>query len=62
MRYRIKYTDEAEHALPHVPGFYRQRIRRAIEGLAGNPRPDNAEDTREPNRFKIKFGPVAPDL
>jgi len=56
VRYRLKYTDEAEHALLRVPGLYRQRIRRAIEGLVGNPRPDKAEDTRAPNRFKIKFG------
>jgi mRNA-degrading endonuclease RelE of RelBE toxin-antitoxin system len=54
--YQLKYTDEAKLALRTAPGFYRQRFKRAIKGLANNPWPDNAEDTREPNRYKIKFG------
>jgi len=54
--YQLKYTDDARRALRTAPGFYRQRFKRAIEELANNPRPDNAEDTREPNRYKIKFG------
>ena len=32
--------------LPRVPGRYRQRARRAIESLAGNPRPAGAEELR----------------
>jgi mRNA interferase RelE/StbE len=54
--YQLKYTDEARRALRTAPGFYRQRFKRAVEGLADNPRPDHAEDTHEPNRYKIKFG------
>ncbi len=55
MPYQLKYTTEAKDALPTLPGFYRQQIRRAIESLADNPRPGIAELTKQPNRFKIKF-------
>lgn len=55
MRYQLKYTAEAKAALPAIPGYYRQQIRRAIESLAENPRPGVAELTRQPNRFKIKL-------
>jgi mRNA-degrading endonuclease RelE of RelBE toxin-antitoxin system len=55
VHYRLSYTDEAERALNAAPGFYRQRFRRAIEGLARDPRPANAEKMREPDRYKIKF-------
>jgi mRNA-degrading endonuclease RelE of RelBE toxin-antitoxin system len=53
--YRIKYTDEVKRALPKLPGNYRQRVRREIEALADNPRPDHAEPMHEPNRYKIKL-------
>ena len=55
MPYQLKYTTEARDALPMLPGFYRQQIRRAIESLADNPRSGVAELTKQPNRFKIKF-------
>ena len=55
MHYQLKYTAEAKDALPTLPGFYRQQIRRAIESLADNPRSGVAELTKQPNRFKIKF-------
>lgn len=55
MPYQLKYTAEAKDALPAIPGYYRQQIRRAIEGLAVNPRPVMAEVTRQPNRLKLKF-------
>ena len=55
MHYQLKYTTEAKDALPTLPGYYRQQIRRAIESLAENPRPGTAELTKQPNRFKIKF-------
>ena len=55
MQYRLEYSEEAKRALRTAPGFYRQRFRRAIEGLASNPRPANAEELREPGYYKIKF-------
>ena len=55
MPYQLKYTAEARDALPTIPGYYRQQIRRAIENLAENPRPVMAEVTRQPNRLKLKF-------
>ena len=55
MSYQLKYTAEAKDALPTIPGYYRQQIRRAIESLTANPRPGIAEVTKQPNRFKIKF-------
>ena len=55
MPYQLEYSEEAKRALRTAPGFYRQRFRRAIEGLASNPRPANAEELREPGYYKIKF-------
>jgi len=55
VQYRLDYSEEAKRALRTAPGNYRQRFRRAIEGLASNPRPDNAEELREPGYYKIKF-------
>ncbi len=54
MRYKIRYSDEAKRALRGLPGHYRQRIKRLIEALARDPRPNYAEDLRDrPMRFKI---------
>ncbi|MFN3333515.1 MAG: type II toxin-antitoxin system RelE family toxin, partial [Caldilinea sp.] len=47
MSYRISYSNEAKHALPALPGRYRQRARRVIEALAGNPRPAGAVELRD---------------
>lgn len=55
MSYRLKYAEEAERALRSAPGFYRQRFRQAIEGLAENPRPANAKPMRDHDRYKIRF-------
>lgn len=55
MQYRLEYTEEARAALRTAPGFYRQRFRRAIEGLASNPRPPEAKPTRDHDRYKIYF-------
>ena len=55
MQYRLDYSEEAKRALRTAPGNYRQRFRQTIEGLASNPRPDNAEELREPGYYKIKF-------
>ena len=37
MAYRIRYSDEAKRSIASIPGSYRQRIRRTIEGLASDP-------------------------
>jgi mRNA-degrading endonuclease RelE of RelBE toxin-antitoxin system len=55
VRYRLSYTYEAKRALRDALGFYRQRFRRAIEGLAGDPTPTDAEPMREPGFYKIRF-------
>jgi mRNA-degrading endonuclease RelE of RelBE toxin-antitoxin system len=55
VRYRLSYTDEAKRAPRDAPGFYRQRFRRAIEELAGDPRPAQAEPMRESGFYKIRF-------
>jgi mRNA-degrading endonuclease RelE of RelBE toxin-antitoxin system len=55
VRYRLRYAREAERAVRNAPGTYRQRFRRAIEGLADNPRPAVAEPMREPEYYKIPF-------
>ena len=55
MRYRLSYTGEAKRALRDAPGFYRQRCRRAIEELTGDPRPIQAEPMRGPGFYKIRL-------
>ena len=55
MLYRLRYSEEAERALRSAPGFYRQRLRQAIEGLASNPRPSEAKPMRDHNRYKLRF-------
>lgn len=55
MPYQIEYTEEARGALRTAPGFYRQRFRRTIEGLAEDPRPAEAKPTRDHDRYKIRF-------
>lgn len=44
--YRIRYSDEAKRALDMLPGRYRQRARRMIDGLAVKPRPAGAKELR----------------
>jgi mRNA interferase RelE/StbE len=53
--YQLSYSEEAKRALRTAPGFYRQRFRRAIEGLASNPRPPEAKSMRDHDRYKIRF-------
>lgn len=54
MLYRLEYSEEAAHDLPRLPGNYRQRVKRLIEGLRQNPRPPEAKALRErPTRFRI---------
>lgn len=55
MTYQLEYSDEARRALRTTPGYYRQIFKRAIEGLAHNPRPANAEELRNPDYYKLKF-------
>ena len=46
MSYRVKLSDEAKRALAGLPGRYRQRARRTIEGLARQPRPAGSKELR----------------
>jgi mRNA-degrading endonuclease RelE of RelBE toxin-antitoxin system len=43
---RVRFSDEAKRALVGLPGRYRQRARRTIEGLASQPRPVGAKELR----------------
>ena len=55
MRYQINYADEARRSLRTLPGNYRQRIRRLVESLADEPRPQQAIELRDmPNRYRIR--------
>lgn len=57
MHYRLEYSEEAKRAIRTAPGYYRQVFKRAIEGLAADPQPGNAEELREgAGYFKLKFG------
>jgi mRNA-degrading endonuclease RelE of RelBE toxin-antitoxin system len=54
VNYRLNYSDEARRALRILPGRYRQRARRLIESLAGEPRPQAAKELRHlPNRYRL---------
>jgi mRNA interferase RelE/StbE len=56
--YQLKYSDEARAALSALPGNYRQRIKRLIEGLGTNPRPAQARALRDnPNGYRLRLGP-----
>jgi mRNA-degrading endonuclease RelE of RelBE toxin-antitoxin system len=58
MTYRIRYSGEAKHAIPGLPGNYRQHIRRTIERLGANPFPTEAIELERElvGLFKIKVG------
>lgn len=47
MNYRIRLSDDAKRTLAILPGRYRQRARRMIEGLAVKPRPAGAKELRD---------------
>lgn len=56
MSYRVKLSDEAKRALVSLPGRYRQRARRTIEGLARQPRPAGARALRDrPGRYRLRL-------
>ena len=57
MPYRIRYSDEAKRSIRDIPGNYRQRVRRTIEGLAGDPRQAEAIELERElgGLFKIKL-------
>ncbi len=46
MNFQLKYSIEAQRALRTLPGHYRQRARRIVEGLARVPRPSGALELR----------------
>jgi len=56
VRYRIRYSEEADHSLVRVPGNYPQRFRRIISELADDPEPTYSEALRgHPNRRKFEL-------
>lgn len=56
--YQLEYSDEARATLRSLPGNYRQRAKRLIEGLSTNPRPAQARVLRDnPNGYRLRLGP-----
>ena len=54
MNYWLKYTEEARRSLRSLPGQYRQRAKRVIEGLARRPRPAGARELRDmPGAYRL---------
>jgi mRNA interferase RelE/StbE len=54
--YRLDYTDDARRDIRRLPGNVRQRARRMIAELAGDPRPAGARELRErPGRYCIRL-------
>jgi len=46
MPYRIRISEAARDEIRRLPGHVRQRVRRLIRGLAGNPTPAGAKELR----------------
>ena len=56
MSYQLKYPEEARRSLRALPGRYRQRVRRIIEGLARRPRPASARELRDlPGVYRLRL-------
>ncbi len=52
--YRLWIENEAKAEVKSLPGNMRQRIRRAIEGLATEPRPHISTRIRAPSDFQLE--------
>lgn len=46
MPYKIKVSGDAERDVRHLPGHLKQRARRLISALAGEPRPPGTKELR----------------
>lgn len=54
--HRLRLTETAHRDLRRLLGHVRQRARRAISGLAEQPRPPDARELRElPGRYRIRL-------
>jgi mRNA interferase RelE/StbE len=54
--YKIKVTETAEKELRRLPGNVRQRARRMVSILAGDPRPSGAKELRDrPGRYRLRL-------
>jgi len=54
MPYRIRISEAARDEIRRLPGHVRQRVRRLIRGLAGNPIPAGAKKLRGlPGHYRI---------
>lgn len=60
MNYRIDVSPDVQKTITTLPGNIRQRIRRAIQDLAQNPRPPRSKeldfplDFAEPRRLRLQ--------
>lgn len=56
MSYRVKFSAEAKRSLATLPGRYRQRVRRIIEGLSRQPQPAGAKPLRDrPGLYRLRL-------
>jgi mRNA interferase RelE/StbE len=56
MRYRIEIAQRALKALKDIPSAERERIRMAIRGLAGDPRPRGCKKLQDSPEWRIRVG------
>ncbi len=60
MSYRINISPDVRKTIPTLPGHIRQRIRKAIQGLAQNPKPPRSRildfplEFAEPRRLRLE--------
>jgi mRNA interferase RelE/StbE len=53
--YFVFVTPDAWEAIKHLPGNFRQRVRRAIDGLKANPRPQCEVRRLRLDRWRIVY-------
>lgn len=54
--YRLRLSRSVKRQVDRLPGNVRQRVRRLIDSLSQNPRPDNAKELRNlPGRYRIRL-------
>ena len=54
--YRLRISRSVKRQVDRLPGHIRQRVRRLIDGLGKNPRPDNAKELRNlPGRYRVRL-------
>ncbi len=55
MRYKIIFAQSAQKELRKIPRLFGLKILRAVENLAGNPRPTGCKKLADSNSYRIRI-------